>query len=215
MIRLTPDPILLDDLVRAAGDPASGALVLFVGTTRDHNQGRRVERLEYEAYPGMAEREMEKIAEEARRRWPLQQVAIVHRTGVVPVGSASVAIAVSSAHRADAFEAARFAIDRLKEVVPIWKKEFFEGGEVWIGDQCCGTGAWSDAEHAPGANRDHEERVRVAGRSAPGHVDGGDQGHAHRHDHDHDRSRSGHGARLASDGGGVTAPVAPEPAKRG
>ena len=163
MIRLTSEPILLDDLVRAAGDPASGALVLFVGTTRDHNQGRRVERLEYEAYPGMAEREMEKIAEEARRRWPLQKVAIVHRTGVVPVGSASVAIAVSSAHRADAFEAARFAIDRLKEVVPIWKKEFFEGGEVWIGDQCCGVGAWSDADHAHGASREHAERVRDDG----------------------------------------------------
>jgi molybdopterin synthase catalytic subunit len=128
MIRLTPDPILLDDLLAAVGDPKAGAMVLFVGTTRDHNEGRNVERLEYEAYPGMAEREMERIAAEARERWSIARVAVVHRTGVVPVGQASVAIAVSSAHRADAFEAARFTIDRLKELVPIWKKEFFEGG---------------------------------------------------------------------------------------
>lgn len=181
MIRLTSEPILLDDLVRAAGDPASGALVLFVGTTRDHNQGRRVERLEYEAYPGMAEREMEKIADEARRRWPLQKVAIVHRTGVVPVGSASVAIAVSSAHRADAFEAARFAIDRLKEVVPIWKKEFFEGGEIWIGDQCCGVGAWSDADHAHGASREHAERVRADGAEPGTHAQASSVAHPHDH----------------------------------
>ena len=185
MIRLTPDPILLDDLLRAVGDPAAGALVLFVGTTRDHNQGRHVERLEYEAYPGMAEKEMEGIAEEARRRWPLQQVAIVHRTGVVPVGSASVAIAVSSAHRADAFEAARFAIDRLKEVVPIWKKEFFEGGEVWIGDQCCGVGKWSDAGHSHAAGREHEDRVRAsdAGRGDAQALHAGAQGTPAAHDH--------------------------------
>jgi molybdopterin synthase catalytic subunit len=152
MIRLTPDPILLDDLLAAVGDPKAGAMVLFVGTTRDHNEGRNVERLEYEAYPGMAEREMERIAAEARERWSIARVAVVHRTGVVPVGQASVAIAVSSAHRADAFEAARFTIDRLKELVPIWKKEFFEGGAVWIGDQACRVGTWSDsAEGAGGA----------------------------------------------------------------
>ncbi len=203
MIRLTSEPILLDDLVRAAGDPASGALVLFVGTTRDHNQGRQVERLEYEAYPGMAEREMEKIGEEARRRWPLQKVAIVHRTGVVPVGEASVAIAVSSAHRADAFEAARFAIDRLKEVVPIWKKEFFEGGEVWIGDQCCGVGAWSDAAHAHGANHEHAERVSASGGSAAGRDGAGD---AH--------PGAGQGARVAGGGVGPPSAIAPGPAKR-
>ncbi|MBU6281103.1 molybdenum cofactor biosynthesis protein MoaE [bacterium] len=201
MIRLTSEPILVDDLVRAAGDPASGALVLFVGTTRDHNQGRQVERLEYEAYPGMAEREMEKIADEARRRWPLQKVAIVHRTGVVPVGEASVAIAVSSAHRADAFEAARFAIDRLKEVVPIWKKEFFEGGEIWIGDQCCGVGAWSDAEHAHGANREHAERVSAAGNRAAG-----------RDGHGRPQPGAGPGTRAGDDGAGSGA--AADPAKR-
>ena len=103
--------------------------------TRDHNDGRAVTQLEYEAFPEMALAEMRKIGDEARRRWPVTAIAIVHRIGVVPIGEASVVIAVSSAHRAAAFEACHFAIDRLKEVVPIWKKEHFQGGEVWIGSQ--------------------------------------------------------------------------------
>ncbi|MBM4265120.1 MAG: molybdenum cofactor biosynthesis protein MoaE [Deltaproteobacteria bacterium] len=144
MLRLTREPIRIDDLLSAVGDPAAGAVVLFVGTTRDHNDGRRVERLEYEAYPGMAEKEIERIAEEATARWPIARIAVVHRTGVVPIGDASVAIAASSAHRADAFAAARFTIDRLKELVPIWKKEFFDGGAVWIGDQTGRDGSWQE-----------------------------------------------------------------------
>ena len=151
MIQLVAEPILIDDLLHAVADDAAGAVVLFVGTTRDHNEGRQVERLEYEAYQGMAEKELAKIAETARERWKVARIAIVHRTGVVPIGSASVAIAVSAAHRADAFEAARFAIDRLKEVVPIWKKEFFEGGATWIGDQACRVGTWTE-EGAPAAD---------------------------------------------------------------
>ena len=151
MFRLTDRPIAIDDLLAAVADPKAGAIVLFVGMTRDHNEGRVVERLEYEAYAGMAEREIERIAAEARERWPIAQVAVVHRTGVVPIGMASVAIAVSSAHRGDAFAAARFAIDRLKEVVPIWKKEFFEGGAVWIGDQACRNGAWHEGAADDGA----------------------------------------------------------------
>ncbi len=152
MIRLTDQPLVIDELLDAVADPKAGAVVLFVGTTRDHNQGRRVEHLEYEAYAAMAEKELERVATEARGRWELTRIAVVHRTGVVPVGRASVAIAVSAAHRAAAFEAARFTIDRLKEVVPIWKKEFFEGGAVWIGDQCCQHGTWTtqdpgDATH--------------------------------------------------------------------
>lgn len=144
MIRLTDQPIRIDDLLAASADPKAGATVLFVGMTRDNNEGRNVERLEYEAYPGMAEKELERIAEEARARWPVAQIAIVHRTGVVPIGEASVAIAASSGHRGDAFDAARFTIDRLKEVVPIWKKEFFEGGAVWIGDQAGKEGVWKN-----------------------------------------------------------------------
>lgn len=119
----------------AVADPAAGAIVTFTGTTRDHNQGRRVTGLEYEAYPGMARKELRKIADAAAERWPGTRMAIVHRVGPVPIGEASVVIAVSAAHRHAAFEACRFAIDRLKEAVPIWKKEFFEGGEVWIGAQ--------------------------------------------------------------------------------
>jgi molybdopterin synthase catalytic subunit len=126
-------PITLDALARAVSTPAAGAIATFVGTTRESNRGRTVLRLEYEAYVDMAVSEFRKIAAEARSRWPVCEVAIVHRIGVVPVGEASVAIAVSAPHRADAIEACHFAIDRLKVVAPIWKKEYFEGGEVWIG----------------------------------------------------------------------------------
>ena len=142
MIRLTAEPIVLDELLAAVADPKAGAVVVFIGMTRDNNEGRDVQRLEYEAYAGMAERELEKIAAEAQSRWGIARIAVAHRTGVVPIGMASVVIAVSSAHRGDAFEAARFTIDRLKEVVPIWKKEFFAGGAVWIGDQACREGVW-------------------------------------------------------------------------
>ena len=119
----------------AVADPTAGAIVTFIGTTRDHNDGRRVTLLEYEAYPEMAVAELRKIGETVQQRWPITKVAIVHRIGVVPIAEASVVIAVSSGHRRAAFEACHFAIDRLKEVVPIWKKEHFEGGEVWIGSQ--------------------------------------------------------------------------------
>jgi molybdopterin synthase catalytic subunit len=135
MFEIVEQPIDAARVSAAVADPTSGATVTFVGTTRDHNDGRSVTRLEYEAYPEMALAEMRKIGETARQRWPIAKVAIVHRIGVVPIGEASVVIAVSAAHRAPAFAACHFAIDRLKEVVPIWKKEHFEGGEVWIGSQ--------------------------------------------------------------------------------
>jgi len=127
--------IELAPLLAAVSDPAAGAVVTFLGTTRNHNDGRQVIRLEYEAYPEMAISELRKIGDTARSRWPIHAIAIVHRIGVVPIGEASVAIAVASSHRVAAFEACHFAIDRLKEVVPIWKKEFFHGGEIWIGAQ--------------------------------------------------------------------------------
>ncbi|MDG2308167.1 MAG: molybdenum cofactor biosynthesis protein MoaE [Candidatus Binatia bacterium] len=146
MIRLTAEPIRIDDLMSATADSGAGATVLFVGMTRDNNDGRNVERLEYEAYPAMAEKELQSIAAEASTRWPVAKISVVHRTGVVPIGEASVAIAASSAHRGDAFEAARFTIDRLKEVVPIWKKEFFEGGAIWIGDQAGKEGVWKNED---------------------------------------------------------------------
>jgi len=122
-------------LLREVRDPAAGAIVTFLGTTRNENAGRRVVRLEYEAFARMAVREMQALAAEAKRRWPLRKVAMVHRIGVVPVRQASVGIAVSAGHRAEAFAACHWLIDRLKEIVPIWKKERFRGGEIWIGLQ--------------------------------------------------------------------------------
>lgn len=122
-------------LERAVADPSAGATVTFAGTTRNGNAGRQVLRLEYEAYEPMALSEMRKLAREAGERFNIVRIAIQHRIGFVAIGETSVAIAVSAAHRAEAFAACRFAIDRLKEVVPVWKKEYFEGGEVWIGCQ--------------------------------------------------------------------------------
>lgn len=122
-------------LEHAVGEPRAGAIVTFAGTTRADNAGRRVIRLEYEAYEAMALSEMRRLANQAGERWQIVRIAIAHRIGLVNIGETSVAIAVAAAHRAEAFEACRFAIDRLKEIVPIWKKEYFEGGEVWIGCQ--------------------------------------------------------------------------------
>ena len=135
MIEIVARSIDVQAVAAAVADSASGATVTFIGTTRDHNDGRSDTRLEYEAYPELALAEMRKIADTARQRWPITRIAIVHRIGVVPIGEASVVIAVSAGHRRAAFEACHFTIDRLKEVVPIWKKEHFEGGEIWIGSQ--------------------------------------------------------------------------------
>jgi molybdopterin synthase catalytic subunit len=129
------EPIDIEALEQAVADPAAGASVTFAGTTRNGNAGRVVLRLEYEAYEPMALSEMRKLMREASERFKIVRIAIQHRIGFVAIGETSVAIAVSAAHRAEAFEACRFAIDRLKEVVPVWKKEYFEGGEVWIGCQ--------------------------------------------------------------------------------
>lgn len=133
LIELTTGPIPIDRVLREVADPRAGATVLFLGVVRDNARGRRVDHLDYEAYDVLARREMEKIAATIAGRWPLTRIAIIHRTGRLEVGEASVAIGVSAPHRADAFEAARFAIDALKLTVPIWKKEIWEGGEAWVG----------------------------------------------------------------------------------
>jgi len=138
--RITDDVIDTAALLSAVADRGAGGTVLFVGTTRDQNEGRVVERLEYEAYREMAVTEMERIGADIERRWPVCAVAMVHRIGVVPLGEASVAIVVSAPHRDQAFAACRFGIDQLKTAVPIWKKEYYEGGEVWI-DACHDHGA--------------------------------------------------------------------------
>jgi len=132
LFEITTTPISMDEVSRRVSSPSAGAIVSFAGIVRDTNAGRRVRYLEYEAYPEMAEPMLAQIAEEIKARWPVEKVAIVHRVGRQEIGEISVVVAIASAHRQGAFEAGRYAIDRLKEIVPIWKKEFFEGGEVWI-----------------------------------------------------------------------------------
>ena len=132
MIRVQSDAIRPEELLAAVRSDGDGAQALFVGAVRNVNQGRRVLYLEYHAYPAMAEQEMAKLRERALERFEISEVAIVHRTGRMEIGDAAVAIAVAAAHRAPAFDACRWIIDTLKQTVPIWKKEFFEGGEVWV-----------------------------------------------------------------------------------
>ena len=132
MVSLTSTTIRIDELLAGVRGDEDGAVALFIGTVRNSNAGRRVLHLEYDAYPPMAEAEMTKIENEAMRRFAVSRIGIVHRTGRIDIGEASVAVAVASPHRAAALEACRFAIDTLKATVPIWKKEFFDGGEVWI-----------------------------------------------------------------------------------
>jgi len=119
--------------VAEAQSDQAGAVVTFIGTTRVHSRGRTVHYLEYEAYGGMAEKVMAELADELKQRYDLCEVAIHHRTGRVDIGGISVVIAVSARHRQDALAACKDAIDRLKEIVPLWKKEVYQGGEEWIG----------------------------------------------------------------------------------
>ena len=132
MVRLQTGPIRSEELIDGVRGDGDGAVALFLGTVRNHNAGRRVLRLEYQAYPEMAESEMRKLEAEALERFGVRAVALVHRTGTLEIGEASVGVAVASAHRAEALNACRFLIDALKRTVPIWKKELFEGGEAWI-----------------------------------------------------------------------------------
>jgi molybdopterin converting factor subunit 1 len=132
LFEVTAKPLDPQRLVDHVRQDESGAVAVFVGVVRNNNLGRRVLYLEYDAYPEMATQVMRQIAEEAMERWPLTDVAMQHRTGRLEIGEASLLIAVSSPHRREAFEACHHLIDRFKEVVPIWKKEVWEGGEVWI-----------------------------------------------------------------------------------
>src|ERR1051326_4159027 len=131
------DELALDNEVRPDAD---GAVIVFRGVARRHSRGREVVHLEYEAYPEMAEKVMAQIGDEMQSRWPISRVAIVHRTGVLQIGQASVVIAVSAPHRGEAFAAAQYAIDRLKQIEPIWKKEVWSDGSQWIG--------WENEAHA-------------------------------------------------------------------
>jgi molybdopterin synthase catalytic subunit/molybdopterin converting factor small subunit len=131
--RLTSEPLSLDAAVEEVRSDQAGAIATFIGTTRMQSRGHTVLHLDYEAYEAMAEQVMADIAEELKRRYDLCEIAIHHRTGRVEIGEASVVIAVSAPHRQDALAACKDAIDTLKEQVPLWKKEFYEGGEQWIG----------------------------------------------------------------------------------
>jgi len=135
MFRVNNEAIDLQELVRFVSDPEAGAIATFIGTSRNHNDGRKVIALDYDGYPEMAEKELARIGEAARKQWEICRMAIVHRLGPVQITESSVVIAVSSGHREAAFAACRFAIEEIKRTVPIWKKEVFEGGEVWIGTQ--------------------------------------------------------------------------------
>ena len=131
--RLVDAPLSLDAVVDEVRSDEAGAIATFTGTTRVHSRGRTVTHLEYEAYAGMAEDVMARIAEELERRYELCGVAIHHRVGRVGIGETSVVIAVSAPHRQDALAACKDAIDSLKKTVPLWKKEVYEGGEEWVG----------------------------------------------------------------------------------
>ncbi|MGE5689155.1 MAG: molybdenum cofactor biosynthesis protein [Pseudomonadota bacterium] len=131
--RLSEEPLSLQAAVDEVASTDAGAVATFAGTTRRRSRGRDVVRLEYEAYEGMAEAEMARIAQAIGERHEIEAIAIHHRVGVVQIGETSVVIAVSAPHRAAALEACREAIDTLKETVPLWKKEVYEGGEEWIG----------------------------------------------------------------------------------
>ena len=135
MIEITHDVLDAESITSQVKHDGAGAVVTFLGTTRDHTGDRRVLYLEYEAYRPMADQELARVAEEMRERWDLMGVAIAHRLGRLELGETSLVVAVSSAHRKDTFEACHYSVDRIKQIVPIWKKEHFEDGEVWVGSQ--------------------------------------------------------------------------------
>ncbi len=132
---LSDRPLDVGEAVSRVRGPGMGGIVTFVGAVRDNARGHQIRHLEYEAYPEMAEREMQKIADEAAVRWPGVAVSIGHRAGHLEVGDVAVVVAVAAPHRAEAFEACRFAIDTLKQTVPIWKKEVTTDGEYWVEDR--------------------------------------------------------------------------------
>jgi len=130
---LSEGPLDVVSLIRQIWRADCGAVVTFEGTTRSPNEGREVKSLEYEAYEGRAQKQLRELAEEATAQFGLGGVVAVHRTGAVPIGQPSVVVAVAAAHRAEAFEGARWLIDRIKADVAIWKKEIFADGEAWVG----------------------------------------------------------------------------------
>jgi molybdopterin synthase catalytic subunit len=157
LLAITAAPLALEPLVSAVAaesDGVDGAIVTFLGLVRNHNQGRRVQYLEYEAYAPLALKAFARIDTEARAKWPGARLALQHRTGRLEIGEASIAIVAASPHRGDAYAACRYVIERVKQIAPIWKREYFDGGDVWI------EGAVADPDDAQ--VRAEAERVACA-----------------------------------------------------
>lgn len=132
MIKITEEAIDVNEVINNVQSESAGAIDVFIGTVRNSTSQKSVSRLDFEAYDSMAIKEIEKIILHAKEKWPIQKMSIYHRKGILNIGEIAVVIAVSTPHRKEAFEACKFAIDTLKETVPIWKKEIFDDGEVWV-----------------------------------------------------------------------------------
>ena len=130
--KISDTPLNTQEVIKMAESDKAGAVAVFIGTVRNHSQHKKVVSLEYEAYEAMAIRKMKEISEAAKQKWPIEKVAIHHRIGKLDIGDIAVVLAVSTPHRKESFEACEHLIDTLKEVVPIWKKEIYEDGEVWV-----------------------------------------------------------------------------------
>ncbi|MEO8539472.1 MAG: molybdenum cofactor biosynthesis protein MoaE [bacterium] len=150
LIRVTSDVLDPTEATKAVESPAAGAINLFLGVVRDNNLGRAVQYLEYEAYPAMAEKVMRQLSEEAKSKFGLEDVAVLHRTGRLEIGEASLLVAVSCGHRAESFEASHWLVNEIKKRVPVWKKEVWDDGEAWVeGPESLGI------QQAPAGMRDH------------------------------------------------------------
>jgi molybdopterin synthase catalytic subunit len=169
--RLTRKKVDPEGVLKSVGDPGAGAVVLFLGTVRNRSEAGSVLGIAYEAYEQMAEKELAQAEEEVKRRWPMTKgVKIVHRVGALSIGEVSVAVAVSSPHRAEAFEACRYVIERIKHDVPIWKREKLAGGKaVWVEGVTVGsrTGAQSRGAGRSAGRRRGSVAARAAGSGSP------------------------------------------------
>ena len=132
MFAITHEPLDPAPLVDAVRRDESGAVALFYGVVRNENMGRNVQYLEYDAYPEMAIKKMKEVADEVRAKFPVTGIGVLHRIGRLEIGETSLLVAVSSGHRSEAFAACHYAVDRIKQIVPVWKKEVWEDGEAWI-----------------------------------------------------------------------------------
>ena len=148
MLKLTHEPLSIDAVFELVADPGAGGVVLFIGTVREQTDGKSVTALEYESFKPMAEKQIEEIEKQINAKWDVRKICVVHRLGRLLVGDKSIIIGVSAPHRREAFEASRYMIEQIKKDVPIWKKEFFEDGEVWVD----AAGGDSEGEESDGKN---------------------------------------------------------------